>query len=209
MHWHRVSHTPFRSLLRGVSFTDKRHGWVVDATRIYHTTNGGVTWREQTPPRGMTFLSDISFINKQDGAAVGATAADAAVATTTDGGATWRLSYTGSSGAFFRVSRGAGCTMATGNDRSGSAALIAISRLPQTWRRASPPPGAGAASGAWCSPSGQVVVAQDGIKTAIFTKLVSQHWKRARTPTRLGTGQLVVGYGRWWFAGDGGVTISP
>ena len=209
LHWRRVSRTPFGAPLRGVSFIDQRHGWVVDGRTIYDTTNGGVTWHPQAPPRGMTFVADVSFRDQQDGTAVGSTVAGAAVATTTDGGAKWRLSYSGSSGAFFRVTQGAQCTIAAGNDTAGSTGLLALSRRASSWQSVSPPPGAEEASGVWCSFAGEAAVVRDGINTAIFTRLGQHRWTRARTPTVLGTGQLVFGYERWWLAGDGGVSTSP
>jgi hypothetical protein len=208
-HWQRISRTPFLQGLRGISFADDTHGWVVDTTKIYRTANGGVRWTAQTLPRAMTFISDVLFADPNDGVAVGVAGSAAAVLETLDGGARWTIRYRGQPGSFFRVSRSAGCTIASGGNTSGSIALLATSPDQSTWRSIAAPAGAGTAFGAWCSATRQVVAVRFRTGSAIFVRTLSKPWRRARVPSSLSAGQIVFGYGQWWLAGDGGVFISP
>jgi len=73
-----------------IYFTDTQNGWIVGGEgatngKIWHTTNGGVDWAEQTSNTSST-LRSIFFVNSNTGWAVGD---GAEIVATADGGATW------------------------------------------------------------------------------------------------------------------------
>src|ERR1700687_136600 len=55
--------------LYGVSFVDAMTGWVVGAYRIFHTTDGGATWTQQSAIAG--YLYAVTFLDAMTGWAVG------------------------------------------------------------------------------------------------------------------------------------------
>ena len=66
--------------------TDGRKAWAVsDGGTVYHTSNGGNTWRRQDAP-AKGFLWSVQFLNENVGYAVGA---GATCVKTANGGATW------------------------------------------------------------------------------------------------------------------------
>ena len=83
--------------LTAITFTDKQTGYIVGAgyygNEIYKTTDCGRTWQwnEWALKPKVYGLSDISFINKEDGFI----AVDTYVLKTTDGGATWQKDSVG------------------------------------------------------------------------------------------------------------------
>ena len=93
------------SILHGIQFIDRDHGWAVGARYtgddprpehrmvIYHTTNGGESWAEQYAPDIEVSLTDVDFVDAQHGWAVGfvTNSGEVGGATfhTTDGGSTW------------------------------------------------------------------------------------------------------------------------
>jgi photosystem II stability/assembly factor-like uncharacterized protein len=82
--------------LRGVSFSDAQHGWVVgaggtagDAPLILRTLDGGGTWHEQTPPLPAA-LAGVDFVDAKHGwVFAGNGPSSNMLARTTDGGVTW------------------------------------------------------------------------------------------------------------------------
>ena len=93
------------SILHGLQFVDDDRGWAVgaryigDDTRpehrmvIYHTSNGGQTWVEQYAPDISVSLTDVDFVDAQNGWAVGFVTnsgeSPGATFRTSDGGASW------------------------------------------------------------------------------------------------------------------------
>jgi photosystem II stability/assembly factor-like uncharacterized protein len=86
-------------VLYDVQFLDKQRGWVVgEFGKIYHTADGGATWREQQESLlGSSGLYDVldlptffgvHFSDAQNGLAAGL---EGRIARTRDGGATWRF----------------------------------------------------------------------------------------------------------------------
>jgi len=88
----------------GISFVDDLHGWITGATFlpfgppyyagwILRTTDGGVTWSQQSVPSGVGLVSTVTMINQTVGWAVGYQSYSAGnvpqLLRTTDGGATW------------------------------------------------------------------------------------------------------------------------
>jgi photosystem II stability/assembly factor-like uncharacterized protein len=82
----------------GIAFPDAMHGWVVGTRTsldlciqrgggVVATSDGGVTWKPQRVPIGVTTLSGVSFLNDLDGWAVGGNS----IIKTVDGGASWAL----------------------------------------------------------------------------------------------------------------------
>lgn len=104
--------------LRGVAFADAQHGWASGfypthfddygepdnwQGEIWHTGDGGATWRRQNLPAGASLLNRIAFLNAQQGWVVGVkyTGSDpygnpqhaGVVYRTTNGGQTWTELY--------------------------------------------------------------------------------------------------------------------
>src|SRR5262245_44957631 len=81
--------------LADVSFVNRSHGWAVgERAVIWHTENGGETWRQQSS--GVTCrLNSVCFIDDRHGWAVGGAnrpysdATQGVVLRTVDGGQTW------------------------------------------------------------------------------------------------------------------------
>ena len=74
-----------------IHFTDENNGWVAGSSGIvFHTTNGGISWIQQYPPTGGSWLWPIFFIDNN----VGWTAGDPlfGLFKSTNGGNTW-LTY--------------------------------------------------------------------------------------------------------------------
>lgn len=85
--WRQVA-VPTRTLLTGVHFADRQHGWAVghDAV-IIRTTDGGETWeRVYFDPERETPLLDVWFADPNNGFAVGAYGL---FLRSSDGGVTW------------------------------------------------------------------------------------------------------------------------
>ena len=73
---------------RLLSFADERQGWMVGfGSNVYHTKDGGLTWKKQpTPARAK--LNAVYFVDSEQGWAVGGRGT---VLQTSDGGKRWRL----------------------------------------------------------------------------------------------------------------------
>jgi len=86
--------------LSGVSFVDASNGWVVgDLGTILHTSDGGVTWTEQSS--GTTnWLTKVSFTDTSNGTAVGGLT----ILHTTNGGNEWTSQGSPAFGSLFDVS---------------------------------------------------------------------------------------------------------
>lgn len=72
--WRQAASVPTRSVLTGVRFVDRRHGWAVGHDGVViHTGDGGEHWVLQRvePGEGMP-LFDVHFEDRQRGIAVGA-----------------------------------------------------------------------------------------------------------------------------------------
>ena len=74
------------SILQDVYFVDQNNGWIAGGHIILHTSDGGLTWTEQTAPPVSIFYVDIFFTDPMNGWACGN---DAIIIHTTDGGSTW------------------------------------------------------------------------------------------------------------------------
>ncbi|MGE5681230.1 MAG: YCF48-related protein [Bacillota bacterium] len=85
--------------IRGMHFLDKDNGWVVGYSNtsgiVLKTTNGGAQWTDAAP--GLQFaVTQVQFVSKTLGWALGnGGPAGRGVINTTDGGATWKLTSTG------------------------------------------------------------------------------------------------------------------
>jgi photosystem II stability/assembly factor-like uncharacterized protein len=76
--------------LYGISYPDPDHVWLVgEFGVILASTDGGLTWHQQSTPVEST-LFGVRFIDAKRGWAVGV---DSVILDTEDGGATWRLSH--------------------------------------------------------------------------------------------------------------------
>jgi len=85
-------------ILYDVQFVDDQYGWIVgEFGKIFHTTDGGATFKEQEESLlggGIVEALDlptffgVRFLNRTDGLAAGL---DGKIARTRDGGATWRF----------------------------------------------------------------------------------------------------------------------
>lgn len=103
-------------LVDSVAFVDTQHGWLTTLREthhdfvgdaddwdagVWHTTDGGSTWVQQTVPDDVSILHAITFVTTTQGWAVGVrrTATEpslehrAVVLRTTDGGTTWQTQY--------------------------------------------------------------------------------------------------------------------
>lgn len=80
-------------VFNAVDFIDTMNGWAVGDAVIYHTSNGGVTWKAQTLPNNLSSstsnLSSVAFADASNGWAVGVLDDEAVILHTTNGGATW------------------------------------------------------------------------------------------------------------------------
>lgn len=93
--WRQEYSLPYRTTgiaLTSLAFVNARDGWLAgvnehtDAPVILASTDGGRTFTAQHPPAATGGLSDVYFVNRLDGWAVGAM-----ILRTTDGGRTWSL----------------------------------------------------------------------------------------------------------------------
>ncbi len=88
--------------VRSASFINKNEGWISCSWddganykgNVFHTTDGGVTWEEQTiPSAGYANVNDIHFFNRREGWGagfkVGALTVQTVILHTMDGGRTW------------------------------------------------------------------------------------------------------------------------
>jgi photosystem II stability/assembly factor-like uncharacterized protein len=57
-------------ILENIQFVDTKNGWVSDVTKIFHTNNGGESWKLQYQNEDMGFIKDIFFLNKSNGWAI-------------------------------------------------------------------------------------------------------------------------------------------
>ena len=83
--------TDFYSDIKGISAVDMNNAWVADGSIIIkHTTDGGTTWKSQTPGPSPTFpynhLWDVFFKDVNNGWTVGD---NGTIYHTTNGGASW------------------------------------------------------------------------------------------------------------------------
>jgi photosystem II stability/assembly factor-like uncharacterized protein len=80
------------SMLRAVYFVSASEGWAVgDGGHVFHTTDFGATWHQQTTPTSVN-LRDVYFLNQRVGVAVGDRGT---VLTTADSGVTWAAQSSG------------------------------------------------------------------------------------------------------------------
>jgi len=101
--WVKLNTEPYRGKQDDITFVDENTGWYVNGFgNIFHTSDGGVTWKKQLEKKG-TFFRTIAFINKNVGFAgtVGTEYYPNVTDTiplygTKDGGQTWNpVSYDG------------------------------------------------------------------------------------------------------------------
>jgi len=86
------------STVYGVSFPTSSNGWVVtQAGTIYHSTDGGETWAQQTSGTTQT-LYQVRFVDASNGWAVGA---NGTILHTSNGGTTWTAQTSGTTQILF------------------------------------------------------------------------------------------------------------
>jgi photosystem II stability/assembly factor-like uncharacterized protein len=79
-----------------VDFADSMNGWVVggedihDAGAVFHTTNGGTDWVQQTIPVGAHYLRAVDFVSPSQGWACGR---NGTIVHTSDRGQTWESQF--------------------------------------------------------------------------------------------------------------------
>jgi len=85
--WFDVTPNPSIAFqITGISFVDPQNGFAADQTKVYHTSDGGISWVNFTP--GMA-IKDIGFPSVNVGYSCGRINQDAAVMKTINGGQTW------------------------------------------------------------------------------------------------------------------------
>jgi len=77
-----------------IYFSDKNNGFAGMYSKIYSTSDGGVTWTEKNISYALTYFKRISFVNSDFGYAIGTSSSFL----TQDGGATWTSNGTGGKG---------------------------------------------------------------------------------------------------------------
>jgi len=79
-----------------VDFVDSMNGWVVggedihDAGAVFHTTNGGIDWTQQTVPASAHYLRAVDFVSPNQGWACGR---NGTIIHTSDRGQTWESQF--------------------------------------------------------------------------------------------------------------------
>jgi photosystem II stability/assembly factor-like uncharacterized protein len=107
----RARHLRSNWYLNAVAFTDASHGWVVGYRETDHgshyypiimvTSDGGITWSQQSFPAGDTegrVLNSVSFVDAAHGWAVGngsSMGGGGTIIVTSDGGLTWQSQASG------------------------------------------------------------------------------------------------------------------
>ena len=82
--WSRCAALPSKGVYKDIVFIDADEGWLVEESdEIFHTNNGGESWKLQNS--GNRDLSTVDFLDKQYGWATGLVAAYYTI----DGGTTW------------------------------------------------------------------------------------------------------------------------
>jgi len=76
-----------------IFFIDANNGWATASdNKIWHTTNGGNNWEEQTSGlMSQDDINQVTFTNANNGIAVASNATEGFILTTTDGGANWLI----------------------------------------------------------------------------------------------------------------------
>jgi len=69
--WNRVINTPLGTAMYSIFFVDQNNGWRVGLKgKIFHSSDGGITWNEETSGTTKT-LHDVYFTSPTNGFAVG------------------------------------------------------------------------------------------------------------------------------------------
>lgn len=102
MHWDT---TQFNNIyFKKIHFTDLKHGWVVGTTTtesiVFKTSNGGITWEEETAISSSSYCVDVEFTDALTGYI---TLGDGSLYKTIDAGNTWTLISTIPSTTTFNV----------------------------------------------------------------------------------------------------------
>ena len=86
-------HTPLKHPFYAPQFFNSKEGWILGGS-TFHTEDGGEHWEEQLFPEGHYLISDLKFVNRREGWAVGGLFANdgghSIILNTTDGGRTWK-----------------------------------------------------------------------------------------------------------------------
>ncbi len=95
--WEIVKYNGIQSNLSAIQFIDDKHGWAVGAYgTIINTTDGGLTWKEQSLGY-IVQLKDLHFLNENTGFVVGIMYVGPHIYgiafKTVDGGKNWNLSF--------------------------------------------------------------------------------------------------------------------
>ena len=82
--------TPLTAAASTADFIDVDHGWASDGTLLYVTDDGGKQWTTLSPGGSFQHITQLDFVSRHIGWAIGATAAGAPTfLKTEDGGRTW------------------------------------------------------------------------------------------------------------------------
>lgn len=85
--WTDITPDPLSNYpINAISFIDGQNGYASDHLHIYKTNNGGTNWTTLTPN---VYVSDISFLDMNNGYLCGSFNTEGIVYKTTDGGQTW------------------------------------------------------------------------------------------------------------------------
>jgi photosystem II stability/assembly factor-like uncharacterized protein len=78
--------------MKGITFQDDRHGWIVGSGLVIRTEDGGQTWERLSRPTYYD-LSEVDFVNPQFGYAAGGAERGCQIFHTANSGRNWRKVY--------------------------------------------------------------------------------------------------------------------
>ncbi|RJP64869.1 MAG: hypothetical protein C4539_13955 [Ignavibacteriales bacterium] len=88
----RVIETDADSGFNRIQFSDSLHGWAIGINYIYHSNDGGETWKRQTLPADTFNLREFCFLNENVGYIIGEMGV---ILKTSDGGKNWHKQESG------------------------------------------------------------------------------------------------------------------
>lgn len=223
-HWRRVI-TPVANLsgsyLGAVDFVDNRHGWVVSSAGtirdqfIFHTADGGRTWRQQGPTGDPANLFGIDSVDGNTVVAVGyVCCVGPQITRSTDGGKSWQVlaAQLSSYGGRFRAVQFA--SVSTGWIAGDDGALLKTTDGGATWKQQDPlglyRSGAAFVDLSFTdSTSGWVAAYVSGSEGFLLhTTDGGQTWTKHDLPVPAVTRVVATPDGALWVGGDGAVAQS-
>lgn len=84
------SGTSSSDLVRSMKLLAPNTGWVLTEQQLLSTSSNGQTWRDITPTSLKGNISDVFFLNPQQGWVIDGDSSGFQIAVTNDGGATWQ-----------------------------------------------------------------------------------------------------------------------